>query len=121
MIIVVFVDGEFRSSPVIYQNLPSVSSFSPPLYIPQRHFQSVAFPELQELALDELKFLNEDSERLDEFLDNIPMIKEQNKTMEDLVTNIEELASKRNSEDNIKFNNITFCFRSKFVQERRIE
>lgn len=90
-----FIDGEFRSSPVIYQNLPSVSSFSPPLYIPQlRHFQSVAFPELQELSLDELTFLNQNSDRLDEFLDNLPMFKEQNKTMEDLVTNIEELAGK---------------------------
>lgn len=87
------LDGEYRSSPVIYQNLPSVSSFSPPLYVPQpRHFQSVAFPELQDLSLDELKFLNEDSDRLDEFLDNLPMFKEQNKTMDHLFCSIEELA-----------------------------
>lgn len=57
-----------------------------------RHVQSIAFPELQELSLDELKFLNEDPDMLNEFLDNLPMLKEQNKTMEDLVTNIEELA-----------------------------
>lgn len=74
-----------------------MSSFSPPLYIPQpRHVQSIAFPELQELPLDELKFLNEDADRLNEFLDDLPMLKEQNKTMEDLVTNIEELAGKEN-------------------------
>lgn len=86
-------DGEYRSSPVIYQNLPSLSNFSPPLYMPQpRHFHSVAFPELQDLTLDELKFLNQDSDRLDEFLDNLPMFKEQNRTMEDIITNIEELA-----------------------------
>lgn len=57
-----------------------------------RHFHSVAFPELQELSLDDLKFLNEDSDRLDDFLDNLPMLREQNKTMEDLVANIEEVA-----------------------------
>lgn len=57
-----------------------------------RHFQRAAFPELQELTIDELKFLNEDPEGLDEFLDNLPMFKEQNKTMEDLVSNIEEMA-----------------------------
>lgn len=92
----IFVDGEFRSSPVIYQNIPSVSSFSPPMYMPQpRQFQSIAFPELQELSLDELTFLNQDTDRLDEFLDSLPLFKEQNKTMDDLVTNIEELAGKK--------------------------
>lgn len=59
-----------------------------------RHFQSIAFPELQELSLDELKFLNQDNDRLDEFLDNLPMFKEQNRIMEDLATNIEELAGR---------------------------
>lgn len=56
------------------------------------HFHTLAFPELQKLSLDELKFLNEDSERLDEFLDNVPVLEKQNKTIEDLMGNIEELA-----------------------------
>lgn len=52
----------------------------------------MAFPNLKDLSLNELKFLNEDSERLDEFVDSLPIIKEQNKIMEDIMNDIEELA-----------------------------
>lgn len=95
--LICFVDGEIRASPINYQTFsPSVKNFSPPLHIPHPSYlqQSVAFPELADLSLEELQFLNENLDRQDEFVDELPLIKEQNKTLDELLSNVEELAGR---------------------------
>lgn len=89
------IDGEIRASSINYQ-LFSNKSFSPPSHMPQAsyHQQSVIFPEITGLSLNELKFLNESVERQEEFIEELPLIKEQNKVLDDMITQIEELAGK---------------------------
>nr|CAH7737913.1 unnamed protein product [Callosobruchus chinensis] len=59
-----------------------------PSYV-QRNF---VFPELSGMSYEDLKFLNESVDRQDEFIDELPPIKEQNKTLDDLALQIEEMA-----------------------------
>lgn len=80
-----------RGSPNYTFNYQGLKSFSPPAHF-SSVIQSVAFPELNSLTLDELKFLNECPERQEEFLEEFPQIKETNKYIDDLISNIEELA-----------------------------
>lgn len=54
--------------------------------------QSVALPELSALSLEELQFLNENSDRQDDFIDELPPIREQNKALDDLILQVEEMA-----------------------------
>ncbi|KAF5298331.1 hypothetical protein FQR65_LT01109 [Abscondita terminalis] len=79
-----------RGSPSYSYNYNTVRSFSPPM----QHMMnsSIVFPELNALSLDELHFLNNCTERQEEFIDNLPQVKELNKTIDDLISNIEELA-----------------------------
>lgn len=56
--------------------------------------QSVAFPELNSLTVAELELLNTNVDRLDEFVDTLPVMKEINRNLEDWMTGVEELASK---------------------------
>jgi len=85
-----------KISPTFYQK------FSPPVQQTFQHIasnsllntyqpQTLAFPELASMSVEELQFLNECSERREEFLDNLPQSKEMKKTLEDLMTQIEEL------------------------------
>ncbi|KAJ8939181.1 hypothetical protein NQ318_017078 [Aromia moschata] len=87
-------DNEKRASPINYQSFPSIKSFSPPTHISQSNFtyQSSTFPELALLSLEELQLLNENDDRQDEFINEIPQIKEQNKLLDDLILQVEELA-----------------------------
>lgn len=84
-------DVEGRNSPN-YQlpSFPVYKSFSPPIAsaIPQ----SVAIPELNMLTLDELQFLNESSDRQEEFLDSLPTLREMDRVADDLIAQVEELA-----------------------------
>lgn len=54
------------------------------------------FPELNLLSLDELQFLDECEERQAEFIDDLPIIRNQNSILEELIAQIEETA-----EDNL--------------------
>lgn len=75
-----------RSSPIYSY---SYSNMAP---VQQATHQSMVFPELNSLTLDELQFMNECVERQAEFIDNLPPTKEINKAIDDLISNIEELA-----------------------------
>lgn len=50
------------------------------------------FPELSHLSIDELEFLNSNIDRQQEFLYELPPIKDQNKILDDLISQVEELA-----------------------------
>ncbi|KAJ8985501.1 hypothetical protein NQ317_015043 [Molorchus minor] len=82
-----------RASPINYQSFSNMRSFSPP-HMTQSNFvhQSTLFPELSQLSLEELQLLNENIDRQDEFISEIPQIKEQNKAVDDLIGQVEELA-----------------------------
>lgn len=71
-----------------------MNSFSPPSHVSvaPNICQSFAFPELNSLSLDELQYLNESANRQEEFLENLPQIREMNKTVDDLILQVEELA-----------------------------
>ncbi|XP_044267870.1 vacuolar protein sorting-associated protein 37A isoform X2 [Tribolium madens] len=70
-----------RSSPSYMNN------FSSPT-----HQRRLVFPELNKLSINELEFLNSNSDRQQEFLTDLPPIKEQNKLLDDLIAQVEELA-----------------------------
>ncbi|GJQ70224.1 putative modifier of rudimentary (Mod(r)) protein [Trypoxylus dichotomus] len=55
-------------------------------------FQTIAFPELNSYALDELVFLSENEERREEFIDNLQQVRDMNKMLDDMISHIEELA-----------------------------
>ncbi|CAG9825082.1 unnamed protein product [Phaedon cochleariae] len=91
------INGEIRSSPINYQSFPAVQSLSPPTPMTlsnnsQLPHPSLAFPELLNLSLEELNFLNENSDRQDEFIDDLPIMKKQNKALDDLILQVEDLA-----------------------------
>lgn len=50
------------------------------------------FPELNLLSLDELQFLDECDERQAEFIDDLPIIRNQNSILDELIAQIEETA-----------------------------
>lgn len=54
--------------------------------------QSLVFPDLNNLTLEELQQLNDNEDRQNEFIDNLPQIRELNKMLDDLIVKIEELA-----------------------------
>lgn len=67
-------------------------NFSPPSTSGIAHAQSIAFPELNNLAVEELRFINENEDRQDDFIDNLPQVKERSKYLNDIVAQIENLA-----------------------------
>lgn len=72
-----------------------MKSFSPPPHMSQSSFvhqPAITFPELANLSLDELQLLNENIDVQDEFVNDLPQIKEQNKLLDDLILQVEELA-----------------------------
>lgn len=56
------------------------------------HQTAVTFPELANLSLEELQLLNTNIDVQDEFVNDLPQIKEQNKQLDDLILQVEELA-----------------------------
>jgi len=92
-------DGDVRTSPSFTANF----SFSPPshgvtlntnksLIMQPPLYQSLVIPELNQLTLKELRFLEENEDRQAEFIDNLPFVKDQSRVLDDLMDNIEELA-----------------------------
>lgn len=83
-------------SPNYTTGFPGLTSFSPPSHISAASniCQSLAFPELNSLSLDELQYLNESVNRQEEFLENLPQVREMNKMLDDLILQLEELAGK---------------------------
>jgi hypothetical protein len=81
--IIIFLDNE-RSSP----NYSAINNFSSPTHLPKR----LVFPELNKLTTEELEFLNNNVDRQQEFLNDLPPIKDQNKLLDDLIVQVEELA-----------------------------
>lgn len=60
--------------------------------MPALNTQSIVFPELNKLSLDELQFLVQNEDRQQEFLDELPYIKEQNRILDEQILQTEELA-----------------------------
>lgn len=76
-------------------SVSTVNSYSlPPQIVPSNSsaINSIVFPELNGLTLDDLQLLNENIDKQDEFLENIPQIREMNKNLDDLLIQIEELS-----------------------------
>ncbi|XP_057670851.1 vacuolar protein sorting-associated protein 37A isoform X2 [Diorhabda carinulata] len=93
------INGEIRASPINFSTFSNMKSFSPPPH-PQ---QILSIPELSTLTLDELQFLNENTDKQDEFIEQLAPIKEQNKALDSLIQNVEELAeSNFSKEDKLK-------------------
>ncbi|KAH1004964.1 vacuolar protein sorting-associated protein 37A [Dendroctonus ponderosae] len=76
------LDAESRTSPSL-----SRYSLSPPI-----HPGSTMFPELNLLSTEELRFLDECDGRQIEFIEELPSVKDQNRMLDDLASQIEELA-----------------------------
>ncbi|XP_030751140.1 vacuolar protein sorting-associated protein 37A [Sitophilus oryzae] len=92
-----------RGSP----NFQSRSSLSPP-NDPTGQYQrknntASPFLDLNNLTVEELKFLNENDDRLMEFIEDIPPMRDQQKALDDLLVGIEELAEENlNKEEQIE-------------------
>lgn len=75
-----------------FNNYNNLNSFSPPAKMPVLATNSVVFPELNNLSLDELKFLAENEDRQQEFLDDSPYLKERNRVLDEQISQVEEMA-----------------------------
>lgn len=85
------------SSPSYLMNFPTSSSFSPPSQmIVNSSFSSQKnyFPELNKLSKKELKSLNESVDKQEEFILELPQFKEQDRMIDELIVQVEELAGK---------------------------
>lgn len=84
---------------------------------------SVAFPELAELSLEELQFLHENVDRQYEFLEELPLFKEQNKTIDELIANIEDLAGSRLKSTKLfyMFHDIPYFLESNLSKKEKLE
>lgn len=58
--------------------------------------QSSVFPDLNRLSFEELRFLNESEERQTEFVEEMPIVKEQARILDELISEIEEVTGKLN-------------------------
>ncbi|CAG9768931.1 unnamed protein product [Ceutorhynchus assimilis] len=83
--------NETRTSPNF-----SNYNFSPPQHSSNNKAISLVFPELNQLTNEDLRFLNESEERQIEFIDSLPPFKEQNRILDELLLQIEDIA-----EDNL--------------------
>jgi hypothetical protein len=55
--------------------------------------RALSFPELLDLSTAELEHLNQSRDRLDDFLDKLPVMQILNNDVEDMITSNDELAS----------------------------
>ncbi|VEN40480.1 unnamed protein product [Callosobruchus maculatus] len=94
-------DEVHQPSQLTYPLFTSTNSISIPTYslssnylVPQPNYmqRKFPFPELSGMSYEDLKFLDESVDRQDEFIDELPLIKEQNKALDDLALQIEEMA-----------------------------
>ncbi|KRT85720.1 hypothetical protein AMK59_1147 [Oryctes borbonicus] len=83
-------DNMGKINPNYQSNYISRHSFSPSQAT--NIFQTVAFPQLNTYALEELEFLNESEERRAEFIENLQQVRDMNKTLDDMICHVEELA-----------------------------
>lgn len=79
-----------RISPNYPSSYLNRQSFSPPQATSV--FQTFTFPELNTYSLEDLQFLNESEERRGEFLENLQQMHDMNKTLDDMILLVEELA-----------------------------
>lgn len=88
--------------------------------MPQPNFghQTVAFPELANMSLEELQLLNENIDVQDEFVNDLPQVKEQNKYLDDLIVQVEELAGIFLIFQSLNLINYFYFRRSKSVQAK---
>ncbi|KAL1514143.1 hypothetical protein ABEB36_003450 [Hypothenemus hampei] len=75
---------------------PSVSGANSMIMQP---IQSSIFPELNLLSTEELRFLNESENRQDEFIDELPNVREHNRMLDELIAQIEETAEENLSKE----------------------
>ncbi|PNF36530.1 hypothetical protein B7P43_G15870 [Cryptotermes secundus] len=54
--------------------------------------RALSFPELQDLSTAELEHLSQSQDRLDDFIDKLPVVQKLNNNVEDMITRNEELA-----------------------------
>ncbi|XP_044752964.1 vacuolar protein sorting-associated protein 37A [Coccinella septempunctata] len=83
------------SSPSYLMNFPTSSSFSPPSQMVVNSsisLQNNYFPELNKLTIKELKSLNESVDKQEDFILELPQLKEQNRMIDELILQVEELA-----------------------------
>ncbi|KAI4465138.1 williams-beuren syndrome critical region protein-related [Holotrichia oblita] len=83
-------DNMGRISPNYPSNYLNRHGFSPPQATGV--FQTFTFPELNTYSLEDLEFLNESEERRGEFLENLQQTHDMNKTLDDMISLVEELA-----------------------------
>lgn len=83
-------DNMGRISPNYPSNYLNRQSFSPPQATSV--FQTSTFPGLNTCSLEDLEFLNESEERRGEFLENLQQTQDINKTLDDMISLVEELA-----------------------------
>jgi hypothetical protein len=55
--------------------------------------RALSFPELLELSTAELEHLRQSKDRLDDFIDKLPLVQKLNSDVENVITSNEELAS----------------------------
>lgn len=92
-----------RISPNYSLNYMGKQNFSPPSTSGSAYNQSIVFPELNSLTIEELKFINENEDRQDDFIDNLPQVKERNKLLNEIVGQIENLAGMN------RWNKMNYC------------
>nr|CAI5860063.1 unnamed protein product [Callosobruchus analis] len=94
-------DEVHQSSQLTYPLFTSTNSISIPTYSLSSNYlvqqpsyvqRNFPFPELSGMSYEDLKLINESVDRQDEFIDELPMIKEQNKTLDEIALQIEEMA-----------------------------
>lgn len=75
-----------------YQNYRSINTFSPPGT--GTVSQTLAFSELSTYSIEELEFLKDSEERRIEFLESLHQVRDMNRTVDDMISQVEELAGK---------------------------
>jgi hypothetical protein len=67
--------------------------------------RALSFPELLDLSTAELEHLSQNRDRLDDFIDKLPLVQKLNNNVEDMITSNEELASEytQNSRTHTKY------------------
>lgn len=83
----------FLSGPTYSLHYGANQNFSPPSQSIIPNFtQNLAFPELNSLELEELRFIYENDDRQEEFIESLPQVRETNKFLDDFVNQIETIA-----------------------------
>lgn len=100
-----------RGSPSYTYNYPINQNFSPPNHT--QPLLSVAFPELNKMADGDLAFLNENIDEQQQFVENLPQLRDINSAIDEAIAQIEELTGIRAIFRYLKIQN---CWNSVFVR-----